>query len=144
MDILDLTRNLGKAIQQDERYRKYVSSRAVADSDADLQELIGQFNLVRMKAQNEANKENGGNPELVKKYEDELQEIYDKVMNNENMKEYQKTQKELEQLLRSINTILDLSSKGVDPDTINIGEASSDEEGFGCGAGGCAGCTGCR
>lgn len=144
MDILEMARDLGKAIQQDEGYRKYVSSRAMVDSDDELQELIGEFNLKRINAQNEAGKQNGGDPELVKKYDDELQEIYNKIMDNENMKEYQKAQKELEQLLRSVNTILDLSSKGVDPDTINIGEGADDEEGFGCGGGGCAGCTGCH
>lgn len=139
MDILDLTRDLGRAIQQDERYKRYTSCRAAVDNDDELQELIGEFNLKRMRAQNEAKKENGGDLELVKKYEDELQVIYDKVMANDNMKEYTNAQKELEELLRSINTILDLSSKGIDPDTVNIGEGAS-----GCGSGGCAGCTGCR
>lgn len=146
MDVIEFAKSLGKAIQKDERYLRFVSARAAADTDAELQELIGEFNLKRINAQNEARKENA-DPEKIKSYDEELKQLYNKVMENENMQEFDNAQREFGEMMRAINTIIDLSSKGIDPDTINVrqGQEEDDEEGVpSCGSGSCAGCKGCR
>ena len=48
MDVIELTRELGKAIQQDERFLAMQIARQNSDNDDELQQLIGEFNLKRM------------------------------------------------------------------------------------------------
>ena len=58
MDVIELARELGKAIQQDERFLAMQIARQNSDNDDELQQLIGEFNLKRMAINNEAAKEN--------------------------------------------------------------------------------------
>ena len=54
MDIIEMTRALGKAIQQDERYIRLSLARDNNDNDEKLQEMIGKFNLKRVEVNQEA------------------------------------------------------------------------------------------
>ncbi|MBQ8026481.1 MAG: YlbF family regulator, partial [Clostridia bacterium] len=56
MDIIKLTRELGKAIQADERYAKFVTARETNEKDDELNDLIGKMQLVHMSYQHEASK----------------------------------------------------------------------------------------
>ena len=56
MDAIQAVRELGKAIQADERYIEYARAKKVNDEDAELQNLIGEFNLIRQNASMEYNK----------------------------------------------------------------------------------------
>ena len=47
MDAIKAARELGKAIQADERYVRYNEAMKANDADMELQELIGEFNLAR-------------------------------------------------------------------------------------------------
>lgn len=47
MDVIELARELGKAIQQDERFLAMQIARQNSDNDDELQQLIGEFNLKR-------------------------------------------------------------------------------------------------
>ena len=53
MDVITLARELGKAIQADERYAAYNAAKKVNDDDEKLQQQIGEFNLVRMSLERE-------------------------------------------------------------------------------------------
>ena len=57
MDVIELARELGKAIQQDERFLAMQIARQNSDNDDELQQLIGEFNLKRMAINNEAAKD---------------------------------------------------------------------------------------
>ena len=64
MDAIKAARELGKAIQADERYVRYNEAMKANDADMELQELIGEFNLARQnvalemsKSKEEQNKE---------------------------------------------------------------------------------------
>lgn len=48
MDVIKEARNLGKAIQSDPRFLRYAKARLANDDNSDLQDAIGNFNLVRM------------------------------------------------------------------------------------------------
>ena len=52
MDIIELARQIGKEIQQDERYLNLQKAEKSSDSDQQLQDLIGDFNLNRMAINN--------------------------------------------------------------------------------------------
>ena len=81
MDVIELARELGKAIQQDERFLAMQIARQNSDNDDELQQLIGEFNLKRMAINNEAAKENRDEAKL-QQLNSELRETYAKVMQN--------------------------------------------------------------
>ena len=58
MDIIEMTRELCRELQKDERFITLQMVQQKADADAELQALIGDFNIKRMAIQNEAAKEN--------------------------------------------------------------------------------------
>ena len=47
MDIIAMARELGKAIQQDERYKRIDAAKKANDEDQALQDLIVKFNMKR-------------------------------------------------------------------------------------------------
>ena len=58
MDILmAMAKEMGAALQQDDRYVALQMAQAKADEDKDLQDLIGEFNLKRMALMTEDEKE---------------------------------------------------------------------------------------
>ena len=77
MDVIELARELGKAIQQDERFLAMQIARQNSDNDDELQQLIGEFNLKRMAINNEAAKENRDEAKL-QQLNSELRETYAK------------------------------------------------------------------
>ncbi|MBQ3968946.1 MAG: YlbF family regulator, partial [Clostridia bacterium] len=56
MDIIELSRQLGKAIQEDESYINMRLAEQVSEADEQLQELITDFNLKRLAINSEASK----------------------------------------------------------------------------------------
>ena len=53
MDMIELARELGRKLQNDERYLAFEAARVASDEDQELQDLIGEFNLKRMAINNE-------------------------------------------------------------------------------------------
>ena len=134
MDIIELTREIGKMIQQDERYLALQAAQKASDADGDLQHLIGEFNLKRLAISNEDSAEKPDN-EKIAQYNRELREIYTQIMSNDHMKAYEAAKNELDVLARRIQTIILKSLDGEDPETADV-DAS-------CG-GNCASCSGCH
>lgn len=135
MDIIKLARELGKALQADERYINMQLAQKKSEEDESLQSLIGEFNLKRIAIDNEAKKENADN-DKIKALNEELKKCYADIMDNENMMEYNKTQKEVETLLKRITTIISKSAMGEDPETADLTESECN--------GSCASCKGCN
>lgn len=135
MDIINLTREVAKALQQDERYIKMQIAKEKSDNDKNLQELIGEFNLKRIAITNETKKENVDN-EKIKALNEELKSCYANIMDNENMAVYAETQKEVENLLKRITTIISKSAMGEDPNTADLTESEC--------SGNCSGCSACN
>ena len=92
MDIIEVTRELGRALQNDERYIAMVAARQASDEDQALQEAIGEFNLKRMAINNEAQKEDR-NEETMKRLNEEFRAVYAKIMENEHMLRYNDAKK---------------------------------------------------
>ena len=57
MNVIEMTRQLGEAIQQDEKYIAFTAAKRANDEDMALNALIGKLNLVQMAYQNESGKE---------------------------------------------------------------------------------------
>lgn len=137
MDAIQAVRELGKAIQADERYIEYSRAKKVNDEDTELQNLIGEFNLIRQNAAMEYNKpEEEQNKEKLADLNAKMQEAYEKVMANENMALFTVAKAGMDELMGQVNTVLTLVLQGADPETCPTTQPT------GC-TGSCASCGGC-
>jgi cell fate (sporulation/competence/biofilm development) regulator YlbF (YheA/YmcA/DUF963 family) len=134
MDIIEMARELGKALQTDDRYIAYMLAKQVNDEDKELQKDIDSFEKMRYDLSMELTKENK-DTDRVKELDDNIKETYNKIMSNKNMIVFSAAQKSLEQLVGNIQEIITLSANGEDPATC--------EPASGC-TGSCATCGGCR
>lgn len=135
MEIIEIVRELGKALQADERYQNMRKAQHESDEDATLQQLIGEFNLKRMAINNEAQKEDRSE-ETIKRLNDELREVYADIMRNEHMNAYNEAKTEFDALLQRITGIIGLCADGEDPETCDYDPSA-------CG-GDCSSCGGCH
>lgn len=136
MDAIQAARELGRAIQADERYRAYLEAKAANDADAELQVLINDFTKKRQLLQIEMQKpDEEKSSELLQRLNKEMQDSYGNVMKNANMANFAVVKSAFDQFLEDVNTIISLCCEGEDPDTC-------DPRGGGCG-GSCATCGGC-
>ncbi len=136
MDIIKLTRDLGAAIQQDERYLAYVNARKANDDDTELNALIGKLNLIQMNYKNESEKETPDNAKLDQ-LDGEFREIYGSIMLNTNMRKFEEAKQGVDDMMNYIINILSLCVNGEDPATCE----PQPEEGA-C-TGSCSTCGGC-
>lgn len=135
MDIIQMTRELGKEIQKDERYLKMQLAVQNTDNDGHLQDMIGQYNLKRMALETEAQKQDR-DQQKVQAYQQELSGLYETIMKIPSMVAYDKAKAEIDTLLRRVNAIIEQSASGADPETADYVEHS-------CG-GECGSCSGCH
>lgn len=133
MDVIQMTRELGKAIQQDDRYIAYNLAKQVNDEDGELQTDIAKFDSLRNDMR-EAMSSDNPDFDRINAVDKETKELYQKIMDNPNMMAFTKAQTALESLINNVNQIISLCANGADPDTC---EPSS-----GC-TGSCATCGGC-
>lgn len=134
MDVMKMTRELGKALQQDDRYKAYILAKEVNDKDTELQELIGNFNVKRMDINNEMSSENKSE-DRIKELDEELKAIYGQIMSNKNMMVFTAAQNGMESMMNDINQIISMCANGEDPDTCEIPQSCS---------GSCSSCGGCH
>ena len=116
MDIIALTRELGKAIQQDEMYIQLQAARANNDKDESLQKMIEDFNDLRTQLSQEMNQENGDQQKL-QQLDTQVRALYQDIMDNENMQAFNEIKKTVDAKMNFINKILVMSVNGEDPDT---------------------------
>ena len=134
MDVIAKARELGKAIQQDERFIRYAKARLANDDDKELQDAIGEFNLVRMELDRAVNSDEK-NDDKVKELNEKLRKVYSSVMSSPAMVEYNTAKAALDTLVNEINVIISKSIDGEDPDTCDTSS--------GC-TGSCDSCGGCH
>lgn len=136
MDVIKLTRELGAAIQQDERYLNFAKARQENENDAELNELMSQIQMVQMNYQMEASKENP-DADKMKEYEEKFNDVYTKFMDSDKMKVYEAARAEIDNLMNYVMQILGLCVNGADPATCEP------EQEHNCG-GSCSSCSGCH
>jgi len=134
MDVIEMTRELGKALQQDDRYIAYSLAKQVNDNDKVLQEDIERFSALRSEL-NEVMSRKNPETEKLKELDTDIKAVYQKIMSNQNMIVFTAAQKNLESLVTNINQIISLCANGEDPDTCQPPESNC--------TGSCATCGGC-
>lgn len=135
MDAIKTARELGKAIQADERYTNYQKSKELNDNDENLQNMIGEFNMKRVSLNTEMSKPEK-NQEKLSELDSEIKSLYGNIMANENMVAFTEAKDEMDKLLSQINMVITMSANGEDPETCPIESASC--------SGSCSSCSGCH
>lgn len=136
MNVIELTRALGKEIQESQEYKDLMVARDANDNDEALQDLIGQFNLKRIELNSLMAKQEK-DEDGIAACNTELQSVYQSVMGNANMIAFNNAKVGLDAMMTKINTILVKSVNGEDPETCAEVEDAS------CG-GNCGSCGGCH
>lgn len=132
MDIIELTRQLGAAIQQEEAYKAFHAAKEANEKDDELNALIDKIQLIHMSYQHEAAKDDA-NEEKLAAYDKEFSEVYKEVMSNPRMQAFEQAKQGLDSLMKTITGILTLSAQGEDPATCEYQSCGGD----------CSSCGGC-
>lgn len=132
--VIQTARQLGRAIQADDRFIALKLAQDQNDKDAQLQEMIADFNQKRALLNSEIQKADR-DQDAIQAMDRELKEVYGRIFENERMIAFNRARDELQELIQFVNQILVGSADGRNPDLIEY-EAS-------CG-GDCGGCSGCN
>lgn len=134
MDIIELTRKLGAEIQKQDVYKRFMEAKSVADNDAELQQKIGEFNLLKMQLDTERTKESV-NQEDLDRLNQKIVELYNEISNGDVMKEFFSAMNEYKLLTDRIMNILAMCQNGEDPETCEPSSSCN---------GNCSSCGGCH
>ena len=133
MDVMTAVRQLGAAIQADEAYLNFHKVIKSNDENKELQEKIGEFNILRMNLDNELSLDEK-NEEKIKEMNEKLRALYGEVMAHPAMVEYNEAKQALDKLLNDVNNIITMCVQGADPATCEPSACT----------GSCSTCGGCR
>lgn len=116
MSLEKLARELGKAIQQDEKYLAMEKAIENNNQDKELNDQMLQIQLIQKKYQDEVAKENPDS-KLLESYDQQFRDVYAKIVDNPNMKAYQEARNAVDELMNYLTGILALCVNGGDADT---------------------------
>ena len=133
MDVIKLTRELGAAIQQTEEYKNFMAAKVKNDNDAELQEQIGDFNLLKLQLDAEHEKEEQ-DEEKIREINEKIVKLYNVIISGEAMTEYNKAVTAFRTLTDKISNILLMCENGEDPETCEPASCTGD----------CSACGGCH
>lgn len=135
--VIAAARELGAALQADDRYIQYGKAKEENDSDTALQELIKEFNLKRVQLNQEMNRKEKDQIKLSE-IDAEVRYLYGEIMGNPHMEAFTEAKNEMDSLLSQVNAVITMSANGEDPMTCDPTPPAS-----GC-SGGCDSCAGCH
>lgn len=135
MDIIELTKQLGKQLQEEEVYINFRIAQQNLESDEKLQSKINEFNSQKVKLNKEMSKEDL-DQELINSLNNDLRNQYEDLMQDEKMIKFNEAKQGFDSLIIKINTIINKAAEGEDPFLENFDEET------GC-SGSCFSCSGC-
>lgn len=134
MDIIELSRELGRKIQQEESYIAMQEANKACEEDEALQALIGEFNLKKL-ALNEKISAPEQDKDAVAALNTEMRKIYADIMVNENMIKLNESKAQFDTVINRVFAIVSNSANGEDPNTTDYQPSCS---------GSCSSCSGCH
>lgn len=117
MDLIQMARELGAAIQQDERCIALNLANKANEEDSELNDLMGQMQIIQMNYQKEADKQEDADQEKLDAYNDSFTKVYNQIMEKPAMQSFQVARHEVDILMKYITGILSLCVRGEDPAT---------------------------
>ena len=112
--IIAMTRSLGMAMQQESVFQEYYDAKMLNDADLDLQGMIDDFNTLQRKLDVEFAKEEK-DTESIEELSNNLNQLYQAIMENENMKNYTEKREKFDIMTKFIDRILLVAMNGGDP-----------------------------
>ena len=137
MTVIELTRQLGAAIQQDDRYKAYEEARKANEADDALNGLIGKINLIQLNYQQEASKGEEADATKMEGFAKEFEQLYREIMLNGNMVKFEAAKTAVDDMMNEIMGILACCVDGQDPATCTPHQEHSCD-------GSCSSCGGCH
>lgn len=110
-NIINKAKELGALLEQSELVKKQRAAKLAFDSNEELQQLIGQFNLAKMALTNESNKDEP-DAERLEEYRGQTTQAYEKIMQHPVMIELNEVEIAMDNLVGQINQILQNSISG--------------------------------
>lgn len=135
MDIIEMTRELARKLQQEDSYILLNTTQKAVEDDEALQEAIADFNMKRYELTQEVTKKDRDD-EKIDELDKLVRGMYDDITNNEKMVAYNNAQDDFNEMFEYVLHILQMAATGDDPDSIEKPEAG------GC-SGDCSSCGGC-
>lgn len=120
MSLESALRELGKEIQADPRFAALQTAAKANDGDEALQQQMQEMQLITLKYQQEAEKGEESSQERIAELQAEYQDLYTKIMEGENMKNYSAAAAEMEQMAQYISGMIGLFFDGQDPATCEL------------------------
>jgi cell fate (sporulation/competence/biofilm development) regulator YlbF (YheA/YmcA/DUF963 family) len=134
-NLIEMAKEMGEAIQMDQRFIRTQMAQAAADEDEALQGMIGEFNLIRLSMDQALSAENQ-DEEKIMKCNNDMRELYTRIMQNPAMVAYNEAKIQMDELMKSVNDILELCVNGADPATAEPQPANCTHD--------CSTCGGCH
>ncbi len=135
MDCIELFKKAAAAMQTDARCVALNSAQRACDENQALQDLIGEFNLIRIDLNEEIGKSERNNQKIAELNE-KVGKVYNQIMETPEMVAYNEAKTAVENMINHINAIVNTAVQGGDPMT--VAEPSSS-----C-TGSCSSCGGCH
>ena len=120
MSLESVLRELGREIQADPRFAALQTAAKANDGDEALQQQMQEMQLITLKYQQEAEKGEESSQERIAELQAEYQDLYTKIMEGENMKNYSAAAAEMEQMAQYISGMIGLFFDGQDPATCEL------------------------
>ncbi|MBQ6947178.1 MAG: YlbF family regulator [Clostridia bacterium] len=112
--IIEKAKELGALLEQSEIVKNQRAAKQAFDTDDELQQLIGDFNVAKLALMNESNKDKP-DAEKTEKLRTQTTQSYEKVMAHPVMMQLNDAEIALEGLLNQVNGILQQSITGEEP-----------------------------
>ena len=109
MDVIEMTRKLGQAIQEDERYKAYMEACSINDTDVEIQNKIGEFNQLRSQLSVEMQKPDKDGEKMTA-LDTQIRELYDEIMAMPKMIAFNEAKEVMDKLLGSVNYIISMAA----------------------------------
>ena len=135
MDLLNMARELGYAIQNDPDYIDFKIKEQNVECDEGLQKIIRDFKLKKVDINHEISKEKS-DTDKIDKLNKEISTLYNSMVSHETMKLYNEAKEKFNQKLQKVSMIINRSALGEDPYAVNVDQELS------CN-GSCESCGGC-
>ena len=133
MDIIELSRELGRKIQQEEAYIAMQEANKAVETDEALQALIGEFNLYKLQL-NEKLTAAERDEEAIKEINTKMRTLYADIMVNPAMIKLNESKTAFDAVMNRVFAIVSNSANGEDPNTTDYSACT----------GSCSTCGGCH
>lgn len=136
MEIIKTTKDLGRLIQSSDEFKALQKAKEANDQDKELQEEIEAFNQKKLEV-NQAMNAKEKDAQKLNNLNSELRALYENIMKSPSMIAYNNASQAMTSIMNQVNSILQMSLNGEDPDTFDPNAAC------GCSASDCSSCAGC-